>query len=562
MNKSLPLILGLLLSLSAPSYAGSTPQYATQAMVVSQTQASSDAGAAVLKEGGNAIDAAVTTAFVLAVTHPSAGNIGGGGFLVYRPNSGAPTTFDFREKAPAAAHAKMWLDENGEYDSTKHHYSHLAVGVPGTVAGLHMAWKEYGSLPWERLVQPAIDLARNGFPVSHGLAYDLESRIERFRPYPASMAQFTKNGKPYQPGDLLKQEDLAKTLERIAKEGPDGFYRGKTAELLAAEMANNGGIMTKDDLANYEPVQRAPIVGTYRGHDIISMPPPSSGGITLVQMLNILEGFDLEESQFGSAKTIHLMTEAMRRAYRNRALHLGDPEANPEMPIATLTSKGFALELRQQIDLEKATKSSLTGFEWPHESTETTHFSIVDQDRNAVSLTYTLENSYGSGIVVTGGGFLLNNEMGDFNPSPGLTTETGLIGTKPNLTEPGKRMLSSMTPTIVAKDGELFMVTGSPGGRTIINTVLQTIVNVVDHKMDAQTAVDSGRFHHQWFPDRIQFEEQRFSPDTLSILKEQGHKLKSSDRQGSAHIIVVDPKRNILTGGVDRRRPDTGAAGF
>ncbi len=549
-------------ALAPQTYAGTTPAYATHGMVVSQSGYASQAGVKILQEGGTAVDAAVTTAFVLAVTHPSAGNIGGGGFLIYRPSTGSPVAYDFREKAPAAAHEKMWLDKNGKYDKQKHHYSHLAVGVPGTVAGLHLAWKQNGKLPWARLVQPAIDLARDGFPVSHGLARDLQSRLKRFQPYAATMAQFTNAGKPYQPGESLKQTDLAATLTRIAESGPAGFYQGKTAELIVAEMAANGGIITRDDLANYSAVQRKPIIGSYRGYDIISMPPPSSGGVTLVQMLNILEGYDLRQSQFGSAETMHLMAESMRRAYRNRALHLGDPEANPEMPIARLTSQGYALELRESIVSEKATPSSLKGFEWPHESDETTHLSVVDAERNAVSLTYTLENSYGSGIVVTGAGFLLNNEMGDFNPAPGLTTEAGLIGTHPNLTQPGKRMLSSMTPTIVAKDGKLVMATGSPGGRTIINTVLQTIVNVVDHRMNAQEAVDAGRFHHQWFPDRIQYEGQRFSPDTLQLLKGYKHTLREIDRQGSAHIIVVDRERNVLEGGVDHRRPDTAAVGY
>ncbi len=560
--RTIQAFLVAIIALAPQLQAGTTPAYATHGMVVSQSGYASEAGAKVLQEGGTAVDAAVTTAFVLAVTHPSAGNIGGGGFLIYRPNTGLPVAYDFREKAPVAAHEIMWLDEHGKYDKNKHHNSHLAVGVPGTVAGLHLAWKQNGKLPWARLVQPSIDIARNGFPVSHGLARDLESRLKRFQPYATTMAQFSNDGKPYQPGEILKQTDLAATLTRIAESGPAGFYQGETAELIVAEMTANGGIISKEDLAKYNAVERKPIIGSYRGYDIISMPPPSSGGVTLVQMLNILEGYDLRKSQFGSAETMHLMAESMRRAYRNRALHLGDPEANPEMPIAKLTSQGYALELRQSIVPRKATPSSLIGFEWPHESDETTHLSVVDAGRNAVSLTYTLENSYGSGIVVTGAGFLLNNEMGDFNPAPGMTTEAGLIGTKPNLTQPGKRMLSSMTPTIVAKDGELVMATGSPGGRTIINTVLQTIVNVVDHQMNAQEAVDAGRFHHQWFPDRIQYEEQRFSPDTLQLLKGYKYTLKEIDRQGSAHIIVVDRKRNVLEGGVDHRRPDTAAAGY
>lgn len=529
-------------------------------MVVSQRLDASEAGAAVLRDGGNAVDAAVTTAFVLAVTHPSAGNIGGGGFLLFRKANGEAVAYDFREKAPAAAHPRMWLNEQGEYDRQRHHSSHLAVGVPGTVAGLYLAWEQQGSLPWKRLVQPAIELAREGFPVSHGLSRDLQGVLNRFRPYPASMAQFTRDGQPIQPGELLRQPDLAATLERIAESGPAGFYQGKTAELIVADMQANGGIMTLDDLANYQAVARQPIVGSYRGYDIISMPPPSSGGITLVQMLNILEGYPIAESGFGSAQTLHWMAESMRLAYRNRALHIGDPDFNPDLPVAKLTSKGYAAELRAGILDDKAGQSSTEGFAWSPESSETTHFSVVDSERNAVALTYTLEFSYGSGIVVPGAGFLLNNEMGDFNAVPGLTNDQGLIGTRPNLAEPEKRMLSSMTPTIVAKEGNVYLVTGSPGGRTIINTVLQTVLNVIDHGMNAQEAVDAGRIHHQWFPDRIQFEQRKFSPDTINLLENYGHNLRQGTRQGSAHVIRVD-SRNVLEGGVDRRRADTGAAG-
>lgn len=559
----IPFVLALCTSVSdACLAAGSTPQYASSGMVVCQSRYASAAGAEVLQEGGNAIDAAVTTAFVLAVTHPSAGNIGGGGFLVYRPSVGAPTTFDFRETAPAASHPQMWIDADGKYDRQRHHFSHQAVGVPGTVAGLHLAWSKHGKRPWKQLLLPAIRLASDGFPISHGLALDLERVIPRFKKYPASLAQFSKNGKPYEAGDLLVQKDLAATLQRIADNGPDGFYKGRTAELIAAEMAANNGLLTLEDLAAYTAIEREPVVGKYRGYNIISMPPPSSGGVTLIQMLNILEGYDLRKSGFGSAETLHVMAEAMRRAYRNRALYLGDPDFNPEMPIKKMLSKDYAMELRRTITPKSASKSDVNGFDWPHESKETTHLSVVDKDRNAVSLTYTLENSYGSAIVVTGGGFLLNNEMGDFNPVPGLTSPTGLIGTKPNLTEPGKRMLSSMSPTIIVKDGQLFLVTGSPGGRTIINTVLQTILNTIDHQMDAQFAVNAGRIHHQWFPDRIQYESQRFSSDTLGILTEYGHPLSEIDRQGSAQIILRDVETNLLQGGFDLRRPDAAAVGY
>ena len=552
-------VLLLAAALGSLAEARSVSVRARQGMVVSQNRIASEVGAAVLREGGNAVDAAVATAFALAVTHPTAGNIGGGGFLVWRPRSGEPIAYDFREKAPAAATPDMWL-RDGEYSFEVHHLSHRAVGVPGTVAGLRLAWEQQGALPWERLLRPAVTLAREGFEVSHGLAASLARVLDRMGRYPASVAQFSKDGVPYEAGETLRQPDLATTLERILENGAAGFYEGKTAELLAAEMEAGDGLITLEDLKAYRALAREPIRGEYRGFEIISMPPPSSGGTVLVQMLNILEGYDISGNGFGSAANIHLMAEAMRRAYTDRALHLGDPDFNPAIPIARLTSKPYAAELRSTIEEERASVSSPSSFEWTSESSETTHFSVVDENRNAVSLTYTLEFGYGSGIVVPGAGFLLNNEMGDFNGAPGLTDERGLIGTDPNLAEGGKRMLSSMTPTIVAKDGELFMVTGTPGGRTIINTVLQTILNVVDHGMNAQEAVDAGRVHHQWLPDRINFERQKFSPDTLSILESYGHALREIAAQGAAEVIVHLLDEGVLEAGVDRRAPDGGAA--
>jgi gamma-glutamyltranspeptidase/glutathione hydrolase len=550
----------LVLLVSVFSFAGNAPSRAKHGMVISQSDLASQVGVEVMKAGGNAVDAAVATAFALAVTHPAAGNIGGGGFLVFRPRAGEPEAYDFREMAPARAHPKMWLDEKGEYSYEKHHESHLSVGVPGTVAGLHLAWKEHGKLPWERLVEPAIRLAREGFVVTDAMARDLEGELARMKPFPASIAQFSKNGVPYQIGDVLAQRDLAETLVRISENGPAGFYEGETAELIEKEMKAHGGLITREDLKAYRPKKRTPIRGTYRGYEIISMPPPSSGGTVLVEMLNVLEGYDLAADGFGSARTLHRMVEAMRRAYSDRAQYLGDPDFNTSMPIERLTSKEYAAELRRSIRLDSASKSSPESFDWPTESLETTHFSVVDADRNAVAVTYTLEYGYGSGIVVPGTGFLLNNEMGDFNAGPGLTDEKGLIGTAPNLTEPGKRMLSSMTPTILAKDGELFMVTGSPGGRTIINTVLQTILNVVDHGMNAQEAVDAGRIHHQWLPDRISYERLAFSPDTVNILRWLGHDLREIEQQGVAEVIVVNRKDGMLEGGLDRRAPDGGVA--
>jgi gamma-glutamyltranspeptidase/glutathione hydrolase len=540
--------------------AGSAPFRAKRGMVVSQSDIASQVGFQVIRDGGNAVDAAVATAFALAVTHPTAGNIGGGGFMVFRSASGEATTFDFREVAPAGSNPIMWLVD-GKYDAQLHHNSHRAVGVPGTVAGFHLAHQKLGSKPWKDLVMPAVKLARDGFEISDGLARSLERTLDNFKKYPASLAQFSKNGVPYQAGEILKQPDLAKTLERIADKGPAGFYEGETALLLEKEMKANGGLITREDLKSYQAKQRTPIKGTYRGYEVIGMPPPSSGGIAVQMILNILEPHDIKSGGFGSAKNLHLITESMRRAFADRAQYLGDPDFVNTMPIDRLLSKPYAAELNKTINPDKASKSSPSNFTWTHESEETTHFSIVDSQRNAVAVTYTLEAGYGSKIIAPGTGFLLNNEMGDFNAGPGLTNEQGLIGTEPNLARPGKRMLSSMSPTIISKDGKLFMVTGSPGGRTIINTVLMTILDVVDFGMNAQEAVDAGRIHHQWLPDRLSYEENAFSPDTIEKLKAMGHTVQQGGNQGVAQVIVYNQKDDMLEGGLDRRAADGGAAG-
>ena len=551
----------LIVALGVLVRAWNQPTWARHGMVVSQNDLASRVGADVLAEGGTAIDAAVATAFALAVTHPTAGNIGGGGFILFRPAAGEPEAYDFRETAPAAASPTMFLVD-GKYNSDRHHNSHVSVGVPGTVAGLHLAWKAHGKVPWPRLVRPAIALARDGFVVTEGLARSLGSVLDDFRKYPGSRAQFTKDGAPYEAGDILKQPDLARTLERIADQGPPGFYAGETAMLIEREMKANGGLITPEDLAKYQARKRTPLRGTYRGFDLIAMPPISSGGTALLEMLNILEGFDLRAMGPGSSDYVHVVTEAMRRAFSDRARWLGDPDFVPSMPIDRLTSKEYAATLRHGISMAQASRSTPTSFEWPTESGETTHLSVVDANRNAVSLTYTLEYGYGSRIVVPGAGFLLNNEMGDFNAGPGLTDETGLIGTEPNLAQPGKRMLSSMTPTIITRDGELFMVTGSPGGRTIINTVLLTVLNVVDFGMNAQDAVDTPRFHHQWLPDVIRFERYGISTDVRANLAGRGHKLEEVRSQGVAEVILWDAKNRVLEGGVDRRASDGGARGY
>ncbi len=529
-------------------------------MVVSEHWLASEVGRDVLSAGGNAVDAAIATGFALAVTHPSAGNIGGGGFMVIRFPNGTTTALDFRERAPLAASPEMWLDENGEYSSQIHHYSHKAVGVPGTVAGFDKAHRLYGSVSWERLVTPAVSLAEDGFEVTERLAGGLRSLIERRSQYPATVAAFSRDGVPYEAGEILRQPDLARTLRRIERDGRDGFYRGETARLLADEMRAGGGLITEADLELYQARERTPVRGTYRGYDIVSMPPPSSGGVALVTMLNVLEGYDLASLGHNTTPYLHVLAEAMRRAFRDRAQYLADVD-HVDVPVHHLTGKDHARELREGIDPARASVSAAADVTQGDESPETTHYSVVDADGMAVSVTYTLEAGYGSGIVVPGAGFLLNNEMGDFNAGPGLTNERGLIGTRANLARPGQRMLSSMTPSIVSRDGELVAVVGSPGGRTIINTVLQVIVNVVDFGMGIQEAVSAPRIHHQWLPDRIRIENEGVEESTVAGLRELGHEVSMGGRQGLAHSIMIDPRTGDRVGAADPRNPDAGARG-
>jgi gamma-glutamyltranspeptidase/glutathione hydrolase len=438
------------------------------------------------------------------------------------------------------------------------------VGVPGTVAGLHLAWKEQGRLPWKRLLEPAIGLARDGFVVSEALARSLRNTLPALEKHPASRAAFSKAGVPYAPGDVLRQPDLARTLERIAAAGPAGFYEGETAALIEKEMRAGGGLVTRADLAAYRARRRVPLRGSYRGHDILTMPPPSAGGVQLLEVLNMVEGDDLRAGGFGGAATVHLLAEAMRRAAADRARYMGDPDVVTDLPLPRLLSKEHARSLRNGIDPERASVSSPGAFEWTPATGHTTHVSVVDSARNAVALTTTLEDNYGAKIVVPGAGFLLNNEMGDFNAGPGLTTAEGLIGTEPNLAAPHKRMVSSMTPTIVTRDGSLFLVLGSPGGRKIPSAVLLTLINVVDFGMNAQEAVDAPRFHHQWLPDRILHEKWGLSPDTRERLAARGHRLSDewpADSPTSVQAIRVDPQGG-LEGGSDRRTADGAAVGY
>ena len=539
------------------------PVRGSNGAVASSSKIASEVGIEIMKKGGNAVDAAVATAFAMAVTWPTAGNIGGGGFLVYYGADGESTAFDFREKAPLASTKTMYLDEDGNVRDNSNHDGILAVGVPGTVAGLALAHERLGSLPWADLLQPAIDLAADGMPISWYL-HDSFKRLDRhWDRYPSSAKIFRKaDGSHYQPGDTWRQPDLAATLERIQQHGRDGFYRGETAQLIADFMAANGGIITLEDLERYEAREREPIRGNYRGYEIVSMPPPSSGGVALVQMLNILEGYDLGEIGHNSALYLHLLTEAMRRAYADRANYLGDPDFNEDMPIRMLTSKAHADKQRQTITLHAASESDPARFAQVYESPETTHFSVVDKDGNMVSLTYTLEQGYGSKIVVEGAGFLLNNEMGDFNAQPGVTNERGTIGTEPNQIRPQQRMLSSMTPTVVALDGVPLFATGTPGGRTIINTTMQTILNVIDHGMNIARAVSAPRIHHQWLPDSTRMETGFFSADTVRLYEQRGHTIRETRAIGSAMAVFRDPETGVVSGGADPRAEDGGAVAY
>ena len=525
-------------------------------VVVSQERLASEAGAQVLREGGSAVDAAVATAFALAVVHPAAGNLGGGGFLLSRSTAGQASFIDFRETAPAGAHPRMWLKGDGTYDEARHHDSLASVGVPGTVAGLRMAWEREGCLPWTRLLRPAIRLARDGFVLTENQAASLAQQLPTFRNHAPTLAQFSRKGGPLQAGDRLVQRDLARTLARLAKDWRD-FYRGETARLLVRDMKANGGLITAADLRAYKAVRREPLRGTYRGLELLAAPPPSSGGQVLIQALNILEGCDLKASGAGSPGAIHLASEALRRAFADRAQFIGDPAFNAEIPLDRLLSKAHAADLRATIRPDRASTSAPDRFTWPRDRPDTTHLSVVDGKGHAVSLTYTLEASYGLGRIVPGAGFLLNNELGDFNAVPGLTDATGRIGTAPNLAQPGKRPLSSMCPVILVKDGAVFMVSGSPGGRTIPSTVLNTILQVVDFGLEAQAAVDAPRFHHQWLPDRIQVEA-GLPAATREALTALGHVLKDVPKQGCAQVILV--KHGIAQGAADTRRwPDSGA---
>jgi len=539
------------------------PVTATQGMVSTSHTLATDVALQVLKDGGNAVDAAVTAGFALAVTQPRSGNIGGGGFMLIAPGDGAaPEAIDYRETAPAAATEDLFLDDDGNVVQNRSRFTHKAAGVPGTVAGLALALERHGSISLQQALAPAIKLASDGFVVPRRFSEGLEQARERMTRWPSTLETFYKeDGSAWQPGERFRQPKLAATLQRIADQGTDGFYKGKTARLIAQEMASNDGLITEADLASYKPVIRTPVHGTYRGYDIYSMSPPSSGGVHIVQILNILEGFPIGEFGHNSASAIHHMAEAMKLAYADRTQYLGDTDF-VDVPVEGLISKGYAEELRSTIKADKTRPASeiKPGQPAAYESPETTHFSVVDRWGNAVSNTYTINFSYGSGITVAGAGFLLNNEMDDFSAKPGVPNAYGLIGGAANKIEPGKRMLSSMSPTVVRKDGRNFLVTGSPGGSRIITTTLQVIMNVIDHGMNIQSAVSVPRIHHQWLPDQIRV-EQGISADTVKLLESKGHTVVTDSAMGAIQSIMIG-EDGTLYGGADPRRSTSSAMGF
>lgn len=536
------------------------PVKAKSGMVVSSSEVASRVGVEIMKKGGNAVDAAVATGLALAVTHPAAGNIGGGGFMLVRMVDGKSVAIDFRETAPAAAFREMYLDRNGNVVPRASLVGHLAVGVPGTVAGFALAQEKFGKLKWADVVEPARRLAADGIAVSEHLSRSLATTTN-LKVFPETKRVYLNSGKYWERGQAFIQPDLAETLKRLRDEGPREFYEGQTAKLIVDEMQSFGGLIALDDLKGYKAVVREPLHGTYRGYEIVTMPPPSSGGIALIEMLNILERYDLARMDAGARA--HLEIEAMRRAFADRAEFLGDPDF-VKVPGRGLTSKKYAAEIAKSIDAEKAGTSEKVGHGAPaaYESSETTHYTVVDSSGNVASTTYTLNGGFGSGVTVHGAGFLLNNEMDDFTSKPGVPNLFGLIQGEANAIGPKKRPLSSMTPTIVLKDGKPWMVIGSPGGPTIINTVLEVILNAVDDGMNIRQAIEAPRMHHQWLPDLVNYEK-GVPLAVLDALKARGHVLASRPvTQGEAHGIVIDFSSGMRLGYADKRMPDSGAVGY
>ncbi len=554
MRRSLALLLSLWISAAIFPASAAQPVRARHGMVVTRETHATDAGLEVLKNGGNAIDAAVAVGFALAVTHPSAGNIGGGGFMLVRMADGRTAFIDFRERAPEKASRDMYLDATGKptQDSVT---GYRASGVPGTVRGLEYASKKFGKKPWADLVRPAVDLASKGFALSYAQANGLKGAGRGLSQFPESNRIFLRNGKYYEPGDVLVQPELGRTLDRIARLGSKDFYEGETAQLLAKDMQEHGGLITLADLQKYVAIERKPMTGKYRGYDILTAPPPSSGGLGILQMLGMLEGTGYEKGGAGSAQVVHYMTEAMRRYFADRARYLGDTDF-VKVPLISLMEPSYIKTRRESIDPEMATPSDKVGpmVLTNPEAMQTTHFTVADGDGNIVSVTYTLNGGYGSKVTATGLGFLLNNEMDDFAAKPGVPNMYGLIQGEANAIAPHKTPLSAMTPTIVLKDGKPMLALGSPGGPTIINTVLEVMVNVLDFGMNVQDAVNWPRFHHQWMPDELRM-ERGFSPDTIALLEKRGYKVRSGAQQGECAAILLE--NGWLAGAADPRTEGT-----
>ena len=530
------------------------PVRSKNGMVVSASNLASKVGLQVLKKGGNAVDAAVAVGFALAVTYPSAGNIGGGGFMVIHLKDGKNITIDYREKAPINAASEMYFDEKGSVDTNKIQEGVLSSGVPGSVAGLIYALEKYGTLKLADVIQPAINLAEIGFPLEYRLAQSFKSYLDYFKKYESSLKIFSKNGLPYLEGEIFKQPDLAFTLKQIKEKGRDSFYKGKVAELIVQQSKKLGGIITLEDLENYQAVERQAITGSYKEFEVVSMGPPSAGGIGLIQLLNVLENLNFSKGEWGSSKYIHVLVEAMKYVYADRSVHLGDEDFYP-VPKGWLLSKRYSKEIFGKISDEAiASEKVFAGNPKLYkESEETTHYSVYDGQGNAVSTTTTINSGYGSKVVVDGAGFLLNNEMDDFSVQPGFANQFGLIGSKANSIEPGKRMLSSMTPTIILKDGFPYLIAGSPGGSTILTVVLQVILNCIDFKMDIQEAINQPRFHHQWLPDQIDYEEFGMAVDVIDNLVKRGHKIGQIKSLGRVEGILIDIENNIIFGATDPR---------
>jgi gamma-glutamyltranspeptidase/glutathione hydrolase len=559
----------IFINASVAPIAAREPVRGRHGMVASTNEVASRVGVDIMKRGGNAVDAAIAVAFALAVTHPAAGNLGGGGFMMIRLKDGRTTAIDYREMAPAAAHRDVYLDKNGNLIEGEGGslIGYRAAGVPGTVRGMEIALKKYGSgkLTWSQLVEPARRLAANGFTVTHSLARSLKSSDEYLSKYAETKRIYLRNGNFYREGELFRQPELAATFARLQRFGPNEFYEGETARLIVADMKRNNGLMTLDDLHGYVAKERVPLRGNYRGHEIISMPPPSSGGAVLIQMLNILEGFELSKLEASSSDRYHLMAEAMRRAFADRAEYMGDTDF-VKVPVAGLIDKAYAAKLRATINTERASNSNEVRAGRPagYESEDTTHFTVVDAEGNAVANTYTLNNSYGSAAMAKGTGILLNDEMDDFAAKPGTPNLYGLIQGERNAVAPKKRPLSAMTPTIVLrKDGSLWFTVGSPGGPTIINTVLCIITNVIDYEMNIQQAIDAPRVHHQWLPDELVGEPFGLSGDTVRALTSRGHALAEKRRYlGDAEGIMIEEKTGMRLGATDPRRSDGLAVGY